>query len=261
MLVNPGGPGASGLNLALIGADVPQHAGDTYDWIGFDPRGVGASKPALSCVPELLRPTGRRTSPSLPRWSGRGGTVPPATPARASKNAAALLPHMKTRDSAQDMDDIRAALGVPKISFYGFSYGTYLGQVYAHALPSRVRRMVLDSNVDPRDVWYQAPTSSRTPPSSWTSAPGSAGWRSSTSAYQLGRTADGGARALLRAGDGAAEAPRRRHPRPRRVGRRVPARRLRAVDLAGPRPRLRRWVHQHDATQLMAAYEDTDTPG
>ena len=52
------------------------------------------------------------------------------------KNAAALLPHMKTRDNAQDMDDIRAALGVPRISYYGFSYGTYLGQVYATLYPS-----------------------------------------------------------------------------------------------------------------------------
>ena len=63
MLVNPGGPGASGLNLALIGADVPQHAGDTYDWIGFDPRGVGASKPALSCVPGYFGP---RRPPYIP---------------------------------------------------------------------------------------------------------------------------------------------------------------------------------------------------
>ena len=55
-------------------------------------------------------------------------------PRACEKNAATLLPHMKTRDNAQDMDDIRAALGVPKLSFYGFSYGTYLGQVYATLL-------------------------------------------------------------------------------------------------------------------------------
>ncbi len=50
MLVNPGGPGGSGLALSLLGATVPGHAGDAYDWIGFDPRGVGASTPALSCI-------------------------------------------------------------------------------------------------------------------------------------------------------------------------------------------------------------------
>ena len=52
MLVNPGGPGGAGRSLALLGGSVPKHAGDAYDWIGFDPRGVGASKPALSCVPD-----------------------------------------------------------------------------------------------------------------------------------------------------------------------------------------------------------------
>ena len=54
------------------------------------------------------------------------------------------------------MDSIRSALGPQQISYYGFSYGTYLGQVYTTLFPSHVRRMVLDSNVDPRKVWYQA---------------------------------------------------------------------------------------------------------
>ena len=83
MLVNPGGPGASGLNLALIGADVPQHAGDTYDWIGFDPRGVGASKPALSCVPGYFGP---RRPPYIPVTAALERTwraAPRAMPRRA----------------------------------------------------------------------------------------------------------------------------------------------------------------------------------
>jgi pimeloyl-ACP methyl ester carboxylesterase len=54
------------------------------------------------------------------------------------------------------MDSIRAALGQKQITYYGFSYGTYLGQVYSTLFPSHVRRMVLDSNVDPRRVWYAA---------------------------------------------------------------------------------------------------------
>ena len=54
------------------------------------------------------------------------------------------------------MDSIREALGAKQINYYGFSYGTYLGQVYATLFPTHVRRMVLDSNVDPRSVWYQA---------------------------------------------------------------------------------------------------------
>jgi pimeloyl-ACP methyl ester carboxylesterase len=63
---------------------------------------------------------------------------------------------MKTTDSARDMDRIRASLGQKKLNFYGFSYGTYLGQVYATLFPERVRRMVFDSNVNPTRVWYNA---------------------------------------------------------------------------------------------------------
>ena len=65
-----------------------------------------------------------------------------------------LLPYMTTQDTARDMDAIRAAFGVSKINYYAFSYGTYLGQVYATLFPDRVRRMVLDSVVDPAGVWY-----------------------------------------------------------------------------------------------------------
>ena len=62
----------------------------------------------------------------------------------------ALLHNLTTRDSAKDMDSIRQALGQQQITYYGFSYGTYLGQVYATLFPSHVRRLILDSNVDPR---------------------------------------------------------------------------------------------------------------
>src|SRR5262249_22524862 len=64
-----------------------------------------------------------------------------------------LLPFMTTKDSARDMDSIRAALGQQKISYLGYSYGTYLGQVNATMFGNRVRRMVLDSVVNPRDAW------------------------------------------------------------------------------------------------------------
>ena len=63
---------------------------------------------------------------------------------------------MTTVDTARDMDSIRQALGQSQITYYGFSYGTYLGQVYSTLFPSHVRRLIMDSNVDPRNVWYQA---------------------------------------------------------------------------------------------------------
>jgi pimeloyl-ACP methyl ester carboxylesterase len=61
---------------------------------------------------------------------------------------------MTTQDVARDLDAVRAAFGVAKINYYGFSWATYLGQVYATLFPGRVRRMVLDSTVDPTGVWY-----------------------------------------------------------------------------------------------------------
>ena len=67
-----------------------------------------------------------------------------------------LLPHLKTTDAARDIDAIRAALGQKQINYYGFSYGTYLGATYGTLFPKRVRRMILDGNVDDRGVWYDA---------------------------------------------------------------------------------------------------------
>jgi len=66
-----------------------------------------------------------------------------------------LLPFMTTANIARDMDQIRAALGQQKLSYLGYSYGTYIGQVYATLFPHRVHRMVLDSTVDPAGVWYR----------------------------------------------------------------------------------------------------------
>jgi len=157
MLTNPGGPGGSGLNLAVLGRFVPDHAGDAYDWIGFDPRGVGASRPSLSCAGRyfhLDRPSYVPRNRHLMRvWLGRSRHYAHAC-ARAPGHR--LLAHSRTRDTVRDMESLREALGQATINFYGFSYGTYLGQVYATLHPTRVRRFVLDSNVDPRTVWYRA---------------------------------------------------------------------------------------------------------
>jgi pimeloyl-ACP methyl ester carboxylesterase len=156
MLVNPGGPGGSGLGLVTLGQYVPKHAGDAYDWIGFDPRGVGASEPAISCIPGYFhkdRPPYVPTTDELEAtWLERSERYADA----CVEDAAALLPHMTTIDAAKDMDSIRVALGESQINFFGFSYGTYLGQVYATLFPASVRRMVFDSSVDPTAVWYQA---------------------------------------------------------------------------------------------------------
>jgi pimeloyl-ACP methyl ester carboxylesterase len=156
LLVNPGGPGASGRSLAAAvaqGLD-PNVAAD-YNIIGFDPRGVGASVPALTCEPNFF-------SGVRPNYIPANAAAEHVLINRAKAYAAGceqrfgwLLPYMTTADVARDLDSIRVALRQQKINYYAFSYGTYLGQVYATMFPSRVRRMVLDSTVDPQGVWYQ----------------------------------------------------------------------------------------------------------
>lgn len=167
MFVNPGGPGGSGLGLSVLGSYVPDYKGNSvggaYDWIGFDPRGVGASEPAVSCVPEYAgynRPNYDPT-PAVP-YTTYSKTDPwPAktnayTQACKAKNTSGILAHLTTKDVAKDIDLIRQRLGAGKINYYGFSYGTYLGQVYASLFPERTRRLVFDGTVDPRDIWYDA---------------------------------------------------------------------------------------------------------
>jgi len=157
MITNPGGPGGSGLTLSVLGGDVPNGGGDGYDWIGFDPRGVGSSVPALKCDTTYFngpRPNYNPTTKALEKtWLARSKSYADKC---AKNDKIGLLNHIKTTDSVADMESIRKAFGASKINYYGFSYGTYLGQVYATQHPNRVGRWVLDSNVDPRRVWYAA---------------------------------------------------------------------------------------------------------
>ncbi|GGO76858.1 alpha/beta hydrolase [Nonomuraea cavernae] len=159
LLVNPGGPGASGLRLGeFVAATLPAEVAARYDVVGFDPRGVGSSRPALRCVdassyyapPRLdAVPATRRDERAL---LDRAGDYA----ARCGNLWAWLLPHMTTENVARDVDTIRAALGERQISYLGYSYGTYIGGVYATLFPDRVKRLVMDSSVSPDDVWYQS---------------------------------------------------------------------------------------------------------
>jgi len=158
LLANPGGPGGSGTYLADgLPAWIPAGVGNQYDVIGWDPRGVGASTPLLHCNSRYFgvnRPSYVPTTAHLMRlWKTKTRRYAAACGASAAK---ALLPHMSTLDNVKDMEALRIALGEPKINFYGFSYGTYLGQVYATRYPDRVGRFVLDGVVNPTDYWYGA---------------------------------------------------------------------------------------------------------
>ncbi|WP_063991987.1 MULTISPECIES: alpha/beta hydrolase [unclassified Streptomyces] len=156
LLVNPGGPGGSGRGMAgYVAAALPAKVAAQYDVIGFDPRGVGKSEPALDCKPGHFKPV---RPDSVPRGAEdeRVAVERAQAFARAcGEKHADVLPYIDTVSTARDLDVIRRALGAPKINYLGYSYGTYLGAVYARLHPDKVRRMALDSVVNPHGVWYE----------------------------------------------------------------------------------------------------------
>ncbi|MFG1702165.1 alpha/beta hydrolase [Nonomuraea sp. M3C6] len=159
LLVNPGGPGASGRSLTeFVSTALPDGLGERYDVVGFDPRGVGASEPSMHCVDAATYYKAPRPD-SVPRGQAEERVLLDRAADYASRCGnfwAWLLPYLTTENSARDMDSIRAALGEEKISYLGYSYGTYLGAVYATLFPDRVKRLVMDSTVDPTAVWYES---------------------------------------------------------------------------------------------------------
>lgn len=149
LLLIPGGPGGAGLARPTThGLRLPQAVLDRYDVVGFDPRGVGQSTP-ISCdfSPQDLDPV--RFLP----WPGPDISESTEQARRMAdacvRNAGPLLRHISTRNEARDIDRIRQALGEPRLSYWGTSYGTYVGAVYATMFPERTDRVVLDSNDDP----------------------------------------------------------------------------------------------------------------
>lgn len=151
LLMNPGGPGGPGLDLPLsLGEAAPREVREGYDLIGFDPRGVGASSP-ISCgladaEQGIDRPYRPESFPSDVAWAR-------TVAEKCRDKAGSVLPYITTRNTARDMDTIRAVLGERKISYLGYSYGTYLGAVYTQMFPGRTDRFVLDSGVDPDGIW------------------------------------------------------------------------------------------------------------
>ncbi|MEV0385845.1 alpha/beta hydrolase [Nonomuraea sp. NPDC050643] len=153
LVLNPGGPGFPGTEHAALTAAVWAKSPITerFDLVGFDPRGVGASTPALDCYTDAERDLGAKIS-SIPAglddWTERETRRLLEQCAKRS-GGEQVLAHVGTRDVARDMDVLRQALGDAKLSFAGTSYGTRLGAVYAEMFPKKVRALVLDGAMDP----------------------------------------------------------------------------------------------------------------
>ncbi len=132
-----------------MAAKLPQSVLDSYDVIGFDPRGIGHSSPVTCDLTAQQQLYG-----NIPPYAKNSADVAErATAVRQiakqcwSSKTSALLPHISTANTARDMDQIRSALGEAKASYLGASWGTHLGAVYTTLFPERSDRIVLDSNL------------------------------------------------------------------------------------------------------------------
>jgi pimeloyl-ACP methyl ester carboxylesterase len=155
LVVNPGGPGASGMELvpALVGRLPGSPLLHRFDLVGFDPRGVGSSTPKINCLGDADWAAERADVDVDPSPPGVAQTEAEnrryAELCTERSGGPAVLAHLGTREVVRDLDVLRAALGEQKLSYLGFSYGTRLGAAYAEQFPQRVRALVLDGALSP----------------------------------------------------------------------------------------------------------------
>ncbi|MEU0968264.1 alpha/beta hydrolase [Streptomyces sp. NPDC005917] len=163
LVYNPGGPGGSGMRFPLRVTNKSPlwvNASKAYDFVGFDPRGVGHSVP-ISCVDPQEFVKAPKADPVPDTEADKTAQRKLAreyADGCAERTGRAMLQQMTTANTARDLDVIRAALGEKKLNYLGVSYGTYLGAVYGTLFPGHVRRMIVDSVVNPsrETIWYQA---------------------------------------------------------------------------------------------------------
>jgi pimeloyl-ACP methyl ester carboxylesterase len=149
LLLNPGGPGASGVDFVVGAVDaLPDEVRNRFDIVGFDPRGVARSH-GVDCTDDLDQYYALDFSPQTDaEFDTLRAGVQQLVSACIRKDGA-ILPYLSTPRAARDLDRIRAALGDDSLTYVGYSYGTYLGAWYAEQFPDRVRALVLDGPLDP----------------------------------------------------------------------------------------------------------------
>jgi pimeloyl-ACP methyl ester carboxylesterase len=164
LFFNPGGPGVSGIDtLAEMLPYLPGNLLDRFDVITWDPRGVGRSSGLTDC------PDGRYTLPPAGPVDWNKSIVDMRAAALKANSDCAerypdIIPYISTRATARDLDRLREAAGDTSLTFWGTSYGTRIGYVYAQLFPDRVRAMLLTSPVDPNATWKSFVAGSATSP-------------------------------------------------------------------------------------------------
>ncbi|MEL7977197.1 alpha/beta hydrolase [Isoptericola sp. F-RaC21] len=154
LLVNPGGPGASGVDFVRNdaqagGSTFGKKLQDAFDIVGFDPRGVQGSS-GVTCFDDARK--GESLAKDFDRSTDAGLEAMKAEyeawNAACAENSGEVLGHVDTQSAARDMDMLRAVLGDDALNYLGFSYGTQLGATYAGLFPDRAGRLVLDGAID-----------------------------------------------------------------------------------------------------------------
>ncbi|WP_238161329.1 alpha/beta hydrolase [Kribbella antibiotica] len=190
MLVNPGGPGASGIGVEqLVSVGLPEKVNDQYAVFSFDPRGVGHSSP-VDCgdFSKLIKHPSLPYKPANSQQERQRVQQAKQVAEQCGRKAKDLLPYITTDNAARDMDRIRIALGRDKIDYLGYSYGTKLGATYATMFPQHTGRMILNSVVDPLVSTYR--TAYEQDPAFEARAQALFAWiAGQDKAYHLGKTA------------------------------------------------------------------------
>jgi pimeloyl-ACP methyl ester carboxylesterase len=150
LIVNPGGPGGSGVDYAYAAEYIFSPAIlDRYDIVGFDPRGVSRSAP-IRCLNDKELDA-NNNSDNKPDNEKEFQQILTDTQkyVEICKDKNKHLTSYSTANVARDMDILREAVGDKQLNYMGKSYGTYLGTLYAQFFPDKVGRVVLDGAVDP----------------------------------------------------------------------------------------------------------------
>ena len=160
LVINPGGPGESGVNAAIgLAQNLPQELRERFDLVGFDPRGVRLSKPALWCNSDADNDR-IRADPMVDYSPAGVAHIEQMTKEFVQrcvdKMGKDFLAKVGTASVVKDLDLLRAALGDPKLTYLGYSYGTRIGSSYAEQYPQNVRAMVLDGAIDPNADPFEA---------------------------------------------------------------------------------------------------------
>ncbi|MFD2094212.1 alpha/beta hydrolase [Blastococcus deserti] len=151
LMINPGGPGASGADAAIsLALRLPPEVLARFDIVGFDPRGVGLSTP-VECIPDERKEEiiAAEPRPVTDEQLDAAFALAREVAEGCAEEYGDALGTFNTVDTARDMDRLREALGDEQLTYLGYSYGTTLGSTYAELFPDKVRSLVLDAAVDP----------------------------------------------------------------------------------------------------------------